>query len=60
MGKISLITAAIGLLVVILFGHFPKVNNGDPLIDNEHSVLWSIIGYAMTILGLGAALFYYV
>ena len=60
MGKVSLITVAIGLLVVVLFGHFPKINDGEPLIDNDHDVLWSIIGYAMLILGLGAALFYYV
>lgn len=60
MGKISLIIAAIGLLVVVLFGHFPKINDGDPLIDNDHDVLWSVIGYALLILGLGATLFYYV
>jgi len=58
MGKLSLIIAAIGLLITILFGHFPKIK--EPIIKNDHDILWSIIGYLLIILGLGAAMFYYI
>lgn len=61
MGKISLIIAAIGLLVALLFGRFPGIKKDDDeaLIDNEHDILWSVIGYALLAVGLGAAVFYY-
>lgn len=58
MGKLSLIIAAIGLLITVLFGHFPKING--PIINNDHDILWSIIGYLLIILGLGATMFYYI
>lgn len=61
MGTFSLIIAAIGFLVAFLFGRFPGIKGGDEaLIDNDHDILWSILGYILLILGLGAALFYYV
>lgn len=62
MGIFSLIIAAIGLLTTFLFGHFPGINKlteGTALIKNDHSVLWSILGYALLAVGLGAAAFYY-
>ncbi len=60
MGKISLIIAATGLLVALLFGRFPGIKKGvEALIDNEHDILWSVIGYTLLAVGLGAAAFYY-
>lgn len=47
MGKLSLIIAAIGLLITVLFRKKEK--------------LWlTIIGYLLIILGLGATMFYYI
>lgn len=60
MGTFSLIIAAIGLVVVVLFGRFPGIKGGDEaLIDNDHDILWSILGYVLLAVGFGAAAFYY-